>query len=259
MYKFHRILLFVFIFLGLTSCQSPKVTQTEVIKPQNSETKEGQLSITSASETIRQKMLYSQTYWKSLKVEGLSTSYIENEAPQIYHQQLWIVLPTKARILSGGPNDVPNYIWISNGENIFDNGQISVLPPYVKDPFYPPEIVGDTVYRYPLSMVMVSPFADDIFPSGFAQRGGKYVPVKEELIADRKALVVDWEGGTSNERFWIDIVTGVVLRDQVFYDKEKTKLNQELVVNYIQYDIEISPDNFVLQMPNQMQFEDMSK
>ena len=204
-------------------------------------------------------MLYSYTNWKSIKVEGLSSSYIENEATQIYRQQLWIVLPTKARILSGGQNGNPNYIWISDGENIFDNGQLSVLPPYVREPFSPPETDSDTVYRYPLSMVMVSPFADDIFPSGFAQRGGKYVPIKEDAIADRKALVVDWEGGTSNERFWIDIDTGVILRDQVYYDKEKTKINQELVINYIQYDITISPDYFLLQMPDQMQFEDMSK
>jgi hypothetical protein len=221
--KFNRVLQSILVLLVLTACRPEIVNKNEIGKPQNSETKENQLSIDSDSETIRQKMLYSHTYWKSMKVEGLANSYIENEAPQIYHQQLWIVLPTKARVLSGLPNSNPNYIWISDGENIYDNGQLSVLPPFAKDPFFPPETISDTIYRYPLSMVMVSPFADFIFPSGYAQRGGKYIPIKEDTIANRKALVVDWEGGTSNERFWIDIFTGVILRDQIYYDKEKTK------------------------------------
>jgi outer membrane lipoprotein-sorting protein len=228
-------------------------------KPQKTFTKENQLSINSDSETIRLKMLYSHTFWKTIKVEGLANWYVENETPQIYRQQLWIVLPTKARIISGNPDNNPDYVWISDGENIMENGQLSVLPPYVNEPFSPPEVIGDHIYRYPLSMVMVSPFADEIFSSGFAQRGGKYVPIKEEIIASRKSLVVDWTEGTSNERFWIDIDTGVILRDQVYIDKERTKLNHDIVITYIKYDMAISPNYFSFIMPDQMRFEEMSK
>jgi hypothetical protein len=247
MNKYNSVLLTILPLLLLTAC-----------KPQKTYSKENPLSMNSDSETIRLKLLYSYTFWKTIRVEGLANWYVENETPQIYQQQLWIVLPTKARIISGNPDNNPDYVWISDGENILENGQLSVLPPYVNEPFSPPEVISDHIYRYPLSMVMVSPFADEIFPSGSAQRGGKYVPIKEEIVANRKALVVDWAEGTSNERFWIDVDTGVILRDQIYFDKEKTKLNQDLVMVYIDYDMAITPDHFILTMPKVMQFEEIS-
>jgi hypothetical protein len=259
MNKINNVLISILTLLFLAACKPIKENSTEIDTLQKTNTKENQLSMGSDSETIRLKMLYSHIYWKTIKVEGLANWYVKNETPQINHQQLWIVLPKKGRILNGFLNSNPDYIWISDGENIFDNGQFWVLPPYVKEPFTPPSIISDHIYSFPLSMVMVSPFADYIFPSGLAQRGGKYVPIKEDMIANRKALVVDWEGGTSNERFWIDIITGVILRDQIFYDKEKTILNSDIVMTFVQFDASISEEYFILEMPDDMKFEEMNK
>jgi hypothetical protein len=93
-----------------------------------------------------------------------------------------------------------------------------------------------------LTGILPTPLSGLLFPSGLGQRGGTYTPVSVETIAGREALVVDWTApwGEIVDRFWIDAVTGVILRDQANGKDGGGALTSDYQVTAITYDLDPS-------------------
>jgi hypothetical protein len=82
---------------------------------------------------------------------------------------------------------------------------------------------------------MPSPIADYIFPVGLAQRSGSYEVWGRDSIINRDVWVVDYsrsqEGpGIIRQRFWIDTVTGIILKAVSYADLDAKQIIEETIV-----------------------------
>ena len=174
---------------------------------------------------IQQLMLTSHTRWHTLHIIYTLNQYpppgssLQAEQQNV---QVWIQQPAQFKVVISTPKGGPQTSAISDGKVILDSsGMQQSLPPSVLEPFNPPNTPSDTVYMHPLAGFLGTPVSDLIFPAGLAQRGGRYTQTGQELVADRQAYVVEWsrEPGKLIDRFWVDVQTGIILRQQN-YGKE---------------------------------------
>ena len=198
------------------------------------------LTLDSTSEEIRQRILYSyqnwQTLWVEAQVDESNGSITSNQRVQV-----WVDQPAQARLLSGPVEGAPAFLWISDGEKTRTGEEVRIDPNYV-----PPLGESNTVYPHPMTGIMPNPLSQLLFPSGLAQRGGEYRPIRVESLAGREALVVEWRrpDGTLTDRFWVDTTTGVILRDQNYGKESDGGLTSDLTLTAIEYDLEFPSDTF---------------
>lgn len=205
------------------------------------------LTAQSSPAEIRQRVSENQHYWHTLWADGLVIRYGDSGyigPPQIIRQQLWIVQPDQRLTLSGLPDGDLLSASLKTGslENNFDfrTGEKTTQ--------------GSFVY-YELDQ-LISPFWQD-YPEGSSSSPmfeGDLKVVRGDRVAGRPAVVLDWifssdpgssEGGSDGSqpmymgRYWVDALTGVILRQQEFSRLNPDLLTAEVVVTRIAYDVEI--------------------
>ncbi len=198
------------------------------------------LTLDSDSEAIRQRILYSYQNWQTMWVEA-QVDDLNGAVASSQRVQVWLNQPAQARILSGPIEGAPASLWISDGEKTRTGEEVRIDPDYT-----PPAIESDTVYPHPMTGIMPTPLSELLFPSGMTQRGGEYRPINIETVAGREALIVEWNrpDGSLTDRFWVDTVTGVILRDQNYGKGGDGGLTSDITVIAIQYDLELPSGTF---------------
>jgi WD40 repeat protein len=206
------------------------------------------LSMSAASEEIRQVMLESATKWKSVWMDGTVANYaMEGTDSQTAatREQVWIDLPTSRFRVQMGPvdGDVEKYL-ASDGLGILEmdllsgQSQSRPLPDFAKAGQFVPTPGPDTAYPQPLWGQMGTPLSQLAFTSDFAQSAGTFKPVTTEAVAGRQALVVDWtfaQNQLPSWRMWLDTETGVVLKIQTYDKQGGSVIRSEAVVNKISF------------------------
>lgn len=210
-------------------------------------------------EAARIRMLNSHLSWQSLYAELQLTEY----APQggdllnrIRRYQVWIQQPGRALVLRGRRNEPPTAIFISDGQHyrlIYPEAlrnERGDLLPSVQMPFLPPQSISDTVYPHPLGSLIGFPVGEVLFPAAFGQRPGVYHVVGTGTVADRVALIVDWTAPTGfiADRFHVDALTGLILRQQNFGKGGGEIVQADIRVLRILYDLPIPFEVFDLSL-----------
>ncbi|NUM47137.1 MAG: PD40 domain-containing protein [Anaerolineales bacterium] len=200
------------------------------------------LTLESDSETIRQRILLSHTFWQALWADAQITDYVSG-TPAVQRVQVWVNQPAQARVLSGKADGTPATLWISDGQMTRTGEDLSG---YGLENFIPPMTESDTVYPHPMTGIMPTPLSSLLFPSGLAQRGGTYRPIAIETVAGRETLVVEWNrpDGPLTDRFWVDTVTGVILHQQNYGKGGDGALTYEYLISNIQFDLTFHPETF---------------
>jgi outer membrane lipoprotein-sorting protein len=231
------------------------VTQTEPI------------TLQSSPEAIRQRLLYSHLFWKTVWVDAQAEPALG--FPD-FHEQVWLEPPNKGRVLSGS-GDEPNYLWVSDGEsellfspdkNILPSGsQKRLLSPSWTFPLIlPPD--SDTIYRHPLGEA-AGPLGSLLFPTVYAQRKTvtTFKVVREDIAAGRKALVIDWTDHSVSPHeevlLWVDVETGIVLRSQSVDAATGNVLPDGYEITAIRYNETFPPEIFILDIPQPLHFIDV--
>jgi Tol biopolymer transport system component len=230
------------------------------------------LTMDSTSETIRLKLLRSQTFWHTVFVDGIVDEYPPeggDQPLQVSREQLWIDLDVPAFRRVGGPADgLAAYFSVSDGEAILEmdlksgTSQTRPLPDVAKAVrgYQPPSAVTDFITGHPLAGTMGSPFDDMLLPAGLAQREGSFETAGVEKIAGRECLIVDWfwPNGARPSRYWIDTHTGMILKRQEFGKGGGEILQEEYVIDQIVYDKVFPANLFSLNPATLPQFSDVN-
>jgi hypothetical protein len=214
------------------------------------------LTLESNSETIRRKLLYSASDWRTIWADASLSLFPDSNQPEqvrVQRAQLWISQHDgRFRLVWGANSPQVDGAAISDGQTVrrlaVESGQISgeSLPSAVRQVFIPPEAISNTIVPHPLTGTIGSPLADQLLPTIFGQRSGSFTVRTLDVIAGRDALVVDWAPpqGTTVDRLWVDVLTGVVLRWQNFGKTGGERVEQDYQIHQIQYDAEFPSELF---------------
>jgi hypothetical protein len=205
---------------------------------------------------VQQLLLTSHNRWKTLVANYSVTTYPtpgQTADADLKTNQIWISQPAMFKVMIGSPQGNDIVVTTSDGVTIADSqGNLSPVPAYFFEPFNPPNYPSDTVYLHPVAGYLGTPVSDLIFPAGLAQRGGEYRITGNEIVAGREARVVEWgrEPGTLIDRFWIDNLTGIILRQQNYGKQSSGSPFMDIQATSILIDGDISAETFDLaQMP----------
>jgi DNA-binding CsgD family transcriptional regulator len=214
------------------------------------------LTMDSTSGQIQQAMLASADKWKSIWMDGISTSYAPegvDQPPVNVHEQVWIDLATnRFRILTGPGEGTGDRYLACNGTTILEmdlktgQSQSRPLPDLPQGPFVPNFTPG-FAQPQPLWGQIGTGLSELAFTSDFAQNEGTFKPVAVEYVAGRKTLVVEWtyvQNSLPSWRAWLDAETAVILKRQNYDKGGGTTVQQELVVNQVAYDVAFADSLF---------------
>ena len=225
------------------------------------------LTMNSSSETIREKMQTSTTFWKTIYLDGVITWYPPNggNAPvQVFHEQDWIDYAShRYRVLLGPVDGNAETFKTCDGSTILEidlktgQSQARPLPKFAQE--NSPVPGQDTLWGQigtPLTEIALS--ANYAVAAGAS--GGTYTPLKTEQIAGRQTLVVDWTQSANTQhsyRAWVDVQTGVILKFQQYGKGGGHVIQGERVVRQVIYDASL-PDVLFGSPVSPPQFSDIN-
>lgn len=258
-----KLLLLTLFVILFSACQLPAGDAAPSSGEENSPSLEPAVLITptptpvlppalSGDVALQQLLLESHKRWKRLRGDATVTLYPPpgvTAEPQTNIAQIWIEQPAKAKVIVAPPQSAPIHIFISDGVNArWDMEPAQPLPANLNEPFDPPTTPSDIVYLHPLGGMLGTPVSDLIFPAGLAQRGGEYRLTGKEILAGRQTHVVEWgrAPGQLIDRFWVDVQTGVILRQQNYGKENSATPTSEIIFNFIEFDSALPPETFDL-------------
>ncbi len=204
------------------------------------------LSLTSSPQDIQQKMQHSALYWKTIWMDGTFTD-LTVSGNDSAHEQLWIdQARARFRFLRGPVNGAAQTLIVSDGSSklSMDIGsgatQKSPMPQGIAGQFVPPADSSVVYLPNPLGEQISARATNLVFSSNLANSptaGIKLVGM--EMVAGRQTLIVDF--AAMGMRNWVDILTGVILKQQTFGEGGGSMVG-EYVVTRVEYDIPALPD-----------------
>ena len=212
----------------------------------------------SSSDEIRDHLLHPD--WNTLWVDGYSVTNFDGETATFF-VQAWIDRDGGGRLISSDQlvevvqqdaSTSPRFVWTSDGAQIR-------FADLWRDPIYVQDI-SPPLHQHPLAaaeragafILMLLPKGPDDFPYFFR-------PIRVEPLAERKALVVEasWDASSPViDRFWVDQLTGVILRSQGIGNDGKTIVH-ESSIEAIRYNPVLPPAALSLNDFSNVHFEDV--
>jgi outer membrane lipoprotein-sorting protein len=196
-------------------------------------------------------LLNSHNTWKTMNGEATTVWHVEGKT-QTWISKVKIEQPLNVRLEVSQSVNSPSILWISGPTGIYiENHSLGVytempLPAFAKNLSLLPSRISDIsrgrIYRHPVAMLMPSPIADLIYPTGFAQRGGEYNLIGEEEVDGRHTWILDWQFKDSSglitmkARYWIDNQTGLILKAITFGGEKLDEVFEETMFNKISFD-----------------------
>jgi Tol biopolymer transport system component len=190
------------------------------------------LSLQSPHEEIRQRILFPA--WNSLWIEAQTTYTTTEGVLQNDFVQSWLQRTSGGRALVTDrlPPGIafsldlsPRWVWASNAIDlaVFD----------AQNPQANPKVVNPRWGVHPLEKA--NPVLEMLFPLELGLRSEDVQLVSMETIAGRPALMLDW----SSYRLWVDVATGVLLRERKHSENGEVR---ETILRTILYNPEIPAD-----------------
>ena len=219
----------------------------------------------SSIEDILGLMLNSHTMWKTLKAEAI-TVWQPTKEPQTVYTTIEIKQVSKVRLSIKQYDDNNKQMfdtqWISDGYKAYEQDNLLrryteyVLPSFAHsvDDFGPqsdPNLGYPVIVRHPMAVLIPSPVADYLYPTGLIQRQGKFGVLGVETISSRVAVIITWVGfdenglQTGKATFWVDSYTGIILKAQVYGGDSWDDIAEETTIVNIVFDSGIEPTTFV--------------
>ena len=204
------------------------------------------LSMASSPQEIQHKMLHSALNWKTIWVDGIFTD-LTVSGNDSAHEQLWIDQDkARFRFLRGPVDGKAQTLIVSDGssQSSMDIGssatQVSAMPQGIAGQFVPLSDDSGGYLPNPLSEQISARASNLVFSSNLANiatAGIKLVGM--EMVAGRQTLIVDC--AAMGMRNWVDILTGVILKQQTFGEGGGSMVG-DYVVTRVEYDIPALPD-----------------
>jgi hypothetical protein len=204
------------------------------------------LSMTSSPQDIQHKMLHSALNWKTIWIDGIFTD-LTVSGNDSAHEQLWIdQTGARFRFLRGPVNGAAQTLIVSDGSSKLSMDiasgatQKSPMPQGIAGQFVPQSDSSVAYLPNPLGEQISARATNLVFSSNLANSptaGIKLVGM--EMVAGRQTLIVDF--AAMGMRNWVDILTGVILKQQTFGEGGGSMVG-EYVVTRVEYDILALPD-----------------
>jgi hypothetical protein len=194
------------------------------------------LSLQSSSGEIRDRLLH--PVWNTFWVDGHTYNVYGGETATFF-VQAWIDRNGGGRLISSDQlagmlkreaGISPRFVWASDGAHV-RFADLERQPVYVQEVALP-------AHRHPLAAAESAQFIWMLLPPGPGDYLYFFRPVRVETIAGREALVVESSADADSPatgRFWVDQLTGVILRHQALGFDGKTVVN-DCSVDAIRYD-----------------------
>jgi hypothetical protein len=216
------------------------------------------LSLQSSSGEIRDRLLH--PVWNTFWVDGHTYNVYGGETATFF-VQAWIDRNGGGRLISSDQlagmlkreaGISPRFVWASDGTQIR-------FADLWRDPIYVQDI-SPPVNQHPLdAAARAGAFIGILLPPGPGDYSYFFRPVRKETVAGREALVVEasWDAGSpAFDRFWVDQLTGVILRSQGIGNDGKTIVH-ESSVDIIRYNPVLPPAALSLNDFSNVHFEDI--
>ncbi|MCZ7553937.1 MAG: hypothetical protein B6D39_10970 [Anaerolineae bacterium UTCFX2] len=195
----------------------------------------------SSLDEIRQRMLDGRNHWRTLQANYLLSTFIREPAGQDVQQdfrfQVWVSQPYYSNEVFGRVNDTQNLRHIiRDGRNY--NMYIGFRGAYLDPRWDQP---ADVLIYSPVLRRMIFPGDSQL---DLRENRGAIVS-REESIANRASIVLEWHTseGRIVQRDWVDALSGIILRCQVF-NPEREFMLSDMIATSIQFDISIPNDIF---------------
>ncbi|OGO36330.1 MAG: hypothetical protein A2W35_03205 [Chloroflexi bacterium RBG_16_57_11] len=173
----------------------------------------------SSDEDIRQRWVESPSLWHSLSADVQTWRYGPLSyygLPRSYRDQAWILQPDQSIVLNGLLGEPPGQSYLIAQDRVFRRSA-------AEDESHSEPWDGSLE-----SLLPGEPLRSMIFPttSRWASQPGEFRPVQTTSLAGREAVVFDWTnpGGQREARLWLDAQTGIILRAQIFADRDDQTL-----------------------------------
>ena len=180
-------------------------------------------------ERLRESIALLNTLWANVLV--LTESKGETHTDR---QQVWIYLPSQSRWMSGIDGSPPYQSQVTSA------GQTVLLSADCER------------FESNATTLQIGDLDTVLFPAHFAARPGTFEAVREETVGGRLALVVEWHSSENRveDRLWIDVETGVVLRWENLFPGYPDGAGQveplEIRIEEIMYGVDIPEGRFSL-------------
>ncbi|MEW6718540.1 MAG: LysM peptidoglycan-binding domain-containing protein [Chloroflexota bacterium] len=193
-------------------------------------------------EIIRNRMAESWSLWHTLWVDATLTWEIGGtSSPLVMHHQAWVRQPDFARLIEGPLGEEPEYLWLTTeGSNLL---QIHLL-------------TGERT-QYKTGSLLFSPLNDLLFPSRLAWQEGDIEVTGSDIVAGRETVVIEWvtKDGWREDRFWVDAITGVILRRKHFTPQAYPSIPDEIHINAIYFNVVIPSHAFLSEVSDTVHFD----
>jgi outer membrane lipoprotein-sorting protein len=224
------------------------------------------ISLDSPIEEILMLMLHSNEKWQSVEAHG----EIEDSAGhQISHDLVVLQESPKGPYFVRGEFGLrgknKSSFYVLDGENLWRTHadlKIYTSQPYWDDGVHPPETLRainspeNPIVSHPLEGQFGSPLIELLFPMVVAQ--SLYLDVnnvsilKMDEVAGRQTIVLQWSPYPGKNLFWVDVLTGSILKREYYsaYTPEGLPIEtwyERIEITKIAFDVDISPSEFQFQ------------
>jgi len=223
------------------------------------------LTVDSSVDEVLALMLESDRKWNSLAAEyKLTTIDPETLEVQDEMQKFWLNEKGKwARVEIAGENIAIRFIRNAgsiNAENHRSNIFFSTSIPgtFQLNDFNPRELLangpGEVVYLHPYAKALPTDYYDFLYPTAIAQSimeniangTESLVIVGDDIVAERETIIVSRP--EVHHLYWVDAVTGVILRAQYFGELDEWQVQFE--AQEITFDHPMMKTIFDFEKPN---------
>lgn len=231
------------------------------------------ISLESPIEEVLMLMLHSNEKWQSVEAHG----EIEDLAGHQISHDLTVVQETpKGPYLVRGEFGLRGknkfYLYILDGKTLWRTQtdlKIYTSQPYWDDGVHPPETLRainspeTPIVSHLLEREFGSPLVELLFPMGVAQ--SMYLDMnnvsilKADEVAGRQTIVLQWSPYPARTVFWVDVLTGSILKGESYsaYTPEglPTETRYERIeITKIAFDVDKTPSEFQFQQDKEARF-----
>jgi len=243
------------------------------VEPSQSITVPEVISSESPIEEILMLMLHSHEKWQSVDAQG---EIEDSSGHQISHHLMVLQESKKGPFFARGEFGLRGKnklsLYVLDGVNLWKTQsdlKIYTSQPYYDDGVYPPETLpainnpDHPIISHLLERQFPSPLVELLFPVVVAQ--SMYLDVnnvsvlKTDEVAGRQTIVVQWLPYPVKQLFWVDVLTGSILKREVYsaYSREGVLAEtwyERTEITKIVFDMDKFPSEFQFQQDKGVRF-----
>lgn len=231
------------------------------------------ISLESPIETVLMLMLHSNEKWQSVEAHG---EIEDSSGHQISHDLVVLQESPKGPYFVRGEFGLRgkdnSYLYVLDGETLWRTQtelKIYTSQPYWDDGVHPPETLRaikspeNPIISHPLEGQFGSPLVELLFPMVVAQ--SMYLDMnnvsvlKADEVAGRRTIVLQWSPYPARTLFWVDVLTGSILKREYYSAHTPEGLPVEtryerIEITKIAFDVDKTPSEFQFQQDKEARF-----